>query len=68
MRSGAISLKWPMATALMLSIYFRFRRYSGHGWTWCWLKPVANDPDRTSMDRQMAEVAVPRMLFAEILR
>ena len=33
----------------MLGIYFRFRRHSGHGRTFCWLAPVANDPKPSSL-------------------
>ena len=41
----------PVVEPLMLGIYFRFRRHSGHGRTFCWLAPVANDPTRTFLDR-----------------
>ena len=39
------------------SCVFRFRRYSGHGWTRHWLDPVANDPNVWS-GRAVQEVFV----------
>jgi hypothetical protein len=32
--------------------YFRFRQHSGHGRHYCWLDPVANDLDRTSLKKR----------------
>jgi hypothetical protein len=30
----------------------RFRMHSGHGWSGCWLDPVANDPTRTCAEEE----------------
>ena len=40
--------KWSVAVSLVICIYFRFRRHSGHDRTCCLLDPVAFDPERTS--------------------
>ena len=60
----------------MLGIYFRFRRHSGHGRTFCWLAPVANDPLQTfashllhrNADIQAISRSDPLLCFAGIER
>jgi hypothetical protein len=51
-----------------LGIYFCLRRRSGHGWTRCWLDPVANDPKRLCATNREQDHTHGSLIVIVILR
>jgi hypothetical protein len=66
-RGGTINSQRPIAVEANTRILLRLSGYNGHGLTYCWLAPVANDPTpKSGMHRNNQDMMVYSLSLAPL--